>query len=69
MTLRVGQTSASLVALHQAHGVDRSAFLTAYNPLAKQVKAEANCKRQQDDLRQELSSRSLIFRPGSALQG
>jgi len=63
LTLRVGQASAGLIALHQAHGVDRSAFLTAYNPFAKQVKAEANLKRQ-EDLRQELSNRSLIFLPG-----
>ena len=63
LTLRVGHASTGLVALHHAHGVDRSAFLTAYNPFAKQVKAEANLKRQ-EDLRQELSSRSLIFLPG-----
>jgi len=60
LTLRVGQASPGLSALHQAHGVDCSAFLTAYNPFAKKVSLEVNLKRQ-GELKQELSSRSLIF--------
>jgi hypothetical protein len=63
LTLRVGQSSAGLAALHQAHGADCSAFLTAYNPFAQQVDDASNLQRQ-EDLKQELSSRSLIFLPG-----
>ena len=63
LTLRVGQASAGLAALHQANGANCSAFLTAYNPFAKKVDEEVNLKRQ-EDLKQELSSRSLIFLPG-----
>lgn len=63
LTLRVGQASAVLAALHQAHGVDCGAFLTAYNPFAQKVDETSNQSRQ-EDLRQELSSRSLIFLPG-----
>ncbi len=64
LTLRVGQASAGLAALHRTHSVDCSAFLTAYNPFAKKVKAEVNQKRQ-EELKQELSSRSLTFLPGA----
>ena len=63
LTLRVGQASAGLAALHRSHGVDCSAFLTAYNPFAQKVDEEVNLKRQ-EDLTQELSSRSLTFLPG-----
>ncbi len=63
LTLRVSQASAGLAALHRSHSVDCSAFLTAYNPFAKKVDEEVNLKRQ-EDLKQELSSRSLIFLSG-----
>ena len=63
LTLRVGQASADLAALHRTHSVDSSAFLTAYNPFAKKVDEDSNLKRQ-EELKQELSSRSLIFLPG-----
>ena len=63
LTLRVGQTSAGLAALHRTHSVDCSAFLTAYNPFAKKVDEASNLKRQ-EDLKEELSSRSLVFLPG-----
>ena len=63
LTLRVGQASPGLITLHQVHGVNCSAFLTAYNPFAKQVKAEVNTERQ-EELKQELGSRSLTFLPG-----
>lgn len=63
LTLSVGQASPDLITLHQAHGVDRSAFLTAYNPFAKKVDEAVNLKRQ-EELKQELSSRSLTFLPG-----
>ncbi len=63
LTLRVGQASAGLAALHQTHGVDGSAFLTAYNPYAKKADEKVNQNRQ-EDLKQELSGRSLTFLPG-----
>jgi len=63
LILRVGQASAGLVALHRTNSVECSAFLTAYNPFAHQVDEEANLKRQ-EDLRQELSSRSRFFLSG-----
>lgn len=58
MTLRVGHASAGLAALHQAHGVDCSAFITAYNPFARKVEEGSNLQRQQA-LEQELGSRRL----------
>ncbi len=63
LTLRVGQASPDLIALHNAHGVDCSAFLTAYNPFAKKVDDASNLQRQ-EALKQELSRRSLTFLPG-----
>ena len=63
LTLRVGQASAALAALHRTHGVDCSAFLTAYNPFAQQVDDASNLQRQ-EALRQEVSRRSLVFLPG-----
>ncbi len=65
LVLRVGLASASLAALHQAHGVDCSAFLTAFNPFAKQWDDAGNLKRQAE-LKQELSGRSLTFLAGIA---
>ena len=67
LTLRVGQASAALAALHRTHGVDCSAFLTAYNPFAQQVDDASNLQRQ-EALKQEISSRSLVFLPGEGQQ-
>jgi hypothetical protein len=63
LTLRVGQASAALAALHRTHGVDCSAFLTAYNPFAQQVDYASNLERQ-EALKQEVSRRSLVFLRG-----
>ena len=63
LTLRVGQASAGLAALHRTNGVGCSAFLTAYNPFAQKVDQEVNQNRQ-EELKQEISSRSLTFLPG-----
>jgi hypothetical protein len=63
LTLRVGEASAGLIALHRTYSVDCSAFLTAYNPFAKKVDEAVNLKRQ-EELKQEISSRSLTFLPG-----
>jgi hypothetical protein len=63
LTLRVGEASAALIALHRTYSVDCSAFLTAYNPFAKKVDDASNLQRQ-EALKQEISSRSLVFLPG-----
>ena len=63
LTLRVGEASPDLIALHRTHGVDCSTFLTAYNPFAKKVDDASNLQRQ-EALKQEVSRRSLIFLPG-----
>ena len=63
LTLRVGEASAALIALHRTYSVDCSAFLTAYSPFAKKVDDASNLQRQ-EALKQEISSRSLVFLPG-----
>ena len=63
MTLRVGDASPDLIALHRTHGVDCSAFLTASNPFAQQVDDASNLERQ-EALKQEVSRRSLVFLHG-----
>jgi hypothetical protein len=63
LTLRVGEASPDLVALHRTHSVDCSAFLTAYNPFAQKVDDASNLQKQ-EALKQEVSRRSLTFLPG-----
>ncbi|MEM5341153.1 DUF3293 domain-containing protein [Paraburkholderia azotifigens] len=46
-TLRVGRANPQLVALHKAHGVACSAFITAWNPFSQTCSAEFNADRQQ----------------------
>ncbi|NOV23372.1 DUF3293 domain-containing protein [Cupriavidus necator] len=46
MRLRIDQPSAALAALHQAHGVDCSAFITAANPFSQRCGDAANAQRQ-----------------------
>ena len=64
LTLRVGETSAGLIALHRTYSVDCSAFLTAYNPFAQKVDEAVNLKRQ-EELKEEIGRRSLRFLPGA----
>ena len=45
-TLRVDAPCPALAALHAAHGVAASAFLTACNPLGRQLGDAANARRQ-----------------------
>ena len=44
-TLRVGQVSADLLAAHQRHRVDCSAFLPASNPFSRRPGDSANANR------------------------
>ncbi|WP_427312376.1 DUF3293 domain-containing protein [Cupriavidus sp. H39] len=46
MTLRIDQPSPALAALHQVHGVDCSAFITAANPHSRRCGDDANARRQ-----------------------
>jgi hypothetical protein len=62
-TLRVGRTSAELLAAHKRRRTDCSAFLTACNPFSQPLDAAANAARQAA-LAKELSGRSLAFVPG-----
>ncbi|WP_454734649.1 DUF3293 domain-containing protein [Cupriavidus necator] len=47
MTLRIDQASPRLAALHRAHGVASSAFITAANPFSQRCDDAANARRQQ----------------------
>jgi hypothetical protein len=47
ITLLVGQRNEALAALHEASGVESSAFITACNPFSKPFDAAANTVRQQ----------------------
>ncbi|WP_042883899.1 DUF3293 domain-containing protein [Cupriavidus necator] len=47
MTLRIDQASVPLAALHRAHGVASSAFITAANPFSQRCDDAANLRRQQ----------------------
>lgn len=62
-TLRIGERSAELAALHKQHRVDCSAFITAWNPFSRALEPRANALRQ-EALRREVVSRSLVFIEG-----
>ncbi|WP_244138807.1 DUF3293 domain-containing protein [Burkholderia sp. BCC1640] len=63
MTLLVGQQNDALTALHEAAGVESSAFVTAWNPYSRKCDDETNANRQKA-LADELTARSLRFLPG-----
>jgi hypothetical protein len=62
-TLRIGQPSPPLAALHRAHGVQRSVFITAWNPRSQQADAAANARSQQA-LRLALAGCSAVVLDG-----
>lgn len=47
ITLRIGEVSAALAELHRRHGVEASAFITAWNPYSRATSDEVNAERQQ----------------------
>jgi hypothetical protein len=47
ITLRIGEATASLAELHRRHGVQASAFITAWNPFGRTTSDERNVERQQ----------------------
>jgi hypothetical protein len=61
--LRVGVPCAELVILHEANQTDRSAFITACNPLGEVLNDAVNIRRQQA-LAAELSRQGLLMIPG-----
>ena len=56
LVLRVGEPSPALAALHEARGVDSSAFITAWNPLGASLDDAGNAARQ-SELARELTAR------------
>ncbi|SIT37418.1 conserved hypothetical protein [Paraburkholderia piptadeniae] len=59
-TLKIGESNASLAAIHDAHAVRSSAFITACNPFSQTLDDAANVGRQHA-LARELSQRGLTF--------
>ena len=57
-TLRIGQASAALMALHQRHDVACSAFITAVNPYSQPTGERTNAERLRQ-LRTDLKARGL----------
>ncbi|MDH6149335.1 MULTISPECIES: DUF3293 domain-containing protein [Paraburkholderia] len=66
MTLLVGTPNPALEALHEATGVESSAFITAWNPYSQKCGDETNANRQKA-LAGELTALGLRFLPGVGL--
>ena len=62
-TLRIGERSVALAALHLSHKVNCSAFVTACNPLGECLAVEANTQLH-EALRHALSKGGLAFKEG-----
>ncbi|MEQ8801099.1 DUF3293 domain-containing protein [Haliea sp.] len=62
--LRIGESSAELVALHERHQVDCSAFVTACNPFSRPIDESVNRERQVV-LAEDLEAQGLVFVPGA----
>ncbi|MFN7642255.1 MAG: DUF3293 domain-containing protein [Burkholderiales bacterium] len=62
-TLRVGEASDELLAVHSRQGVDCSAYLTAWNPFSRPTDEAANAVRQAE-LLDALSRLGLVCLPG-----
>lgn len=62
-TLQIGQLNPTLAALHDAHQVPSSAFITAFNPFSQSLSPEANAARQAA-LARELDECGLTFIDG-----
>jgi hypothetical protein len=63
ITLRIGQHSEELIALHTAAGVRSSAFITAWNPFSQQCDESENAKRQAE-LMHDLTKLGLRYGDG-----
>ncbi len=62
--MHIDVISAELTALHAAHGVTCSAFITACNPFSRFLDAQSNQSRH-DQLRRELERRELALIEGA----
>ncbi|MDX2194323.1 MAG: DUF3293 domain-containing protein [Gemmatimonadales bacterium] len=62
-TLRIDAPSPELLALHTAHRVTASAYLTAWNPFSQKLNDAENAARQHR-LEAELARRGVPFLPG-----
>lgn len=63
ITLRIGGASTALADLHRRHGVEASAFITAWNPYSRATSDDINVERQQA-LARELRRLGLTFFDG-----
>jgi hypothetical protein len=45
--LRIGERNDAVAGLHRRHGVEASAFITAWNPFSRETGDEINAQRQQ----------------------
>lgn len=61
--LRIGERSARLLALHAAHGVSASAFVTACNPRSRSLADDENARRHAA-LRERLRAEGYAFVEG-----
>ncbi len=64
--LRIDEASSALVACHEAFGVTRSAYLTAWNPRSEPTSCEVN-KAAQARLETELTAAGLPFLRGEGV--
>lgn len=63
VTLRIGAVASALIALHEAHGVQSTAFITACNPFSQTLDPEVNEDRQAA-LAADLMHHGLVFIAG-----
>ena len=63
LTLNIGVANPTLAALHKAHRIESSAFVTACNPFGQAFDESANAERQAA-LARELQQRSLTYIEG-----
>ena len=63
LTLNIGVANPTLAALHKAHRIESSAFVTACNPFSQAFDESANAARQAA-LARELQQRSLSYIEG-----
>lgn len=59
VTLRIGEASPALAAVHKGQRVDSSAYFTAYNPYSQALDDAASARRHAE-LGRELRQRSLV---------
>lgn len=63
IALRIGDVNTALADLHHRHGIEASAFITAWNPFSRATSAEVNLQRQQI-LARELQQLNLTYSDG-----